>query len=253
MNTIEFSTEAQENIKEAGADIVERDYNDLTGGQITHERLLARYLAGANQDREQGWRDYVTALANAADLEPLTDAPASCMAPITAHKIVFTNQDDTKTYDVDGWLLPDGRVLIEGAGEDGGDTLLASVDDYEPCGNDVCISREEFRATKLMIYLDDLASGDVDNVEYSESRLTAAEQSEIRRDGVDANRQYARWLSRVKRVKMDPAGYNVYRFDGEDETQQTFVGSRPTLAEAHVIARPGNQIQRGLDGEVWSV
>jgi hypothetical protein len=51
----------------------------------------------------------------------------------------------------------------------------------------------------------------------------------------------------------DANGYNVYRFTGEDQSEQDFVGSAPTFDAARRLARRGDQIQRGLDGEVENV
>ena len=45
-------------------------------------------------------------------------------------------------------------------------------------------------------------------------------------------------------------GYNVYRTQSDDETDQVLVGSYDTLDVAYAAARHGEQIQHGLDGQV---
>lgn len=65
---IKFTTEARENIAETSADVAE-DLRALRSGETTPSALLAHCLNGADDDRAEGWRDYVTALSAAAGIE----------------------------------------------------------------------------------------------------------------------------------------------------------------------------------------
>jgi hypothetical protein len=108
----------------------------------------------------------------------------------TAKKVLITNADDAgKTYTVDALLLPDGRLYVAGAGVDGGDSLFASLGDYEPQGTDKRESAEVLDET-APVTLDQLACGDVDNVEYAESLLTADERAAVL---LSDDRQCERW------------------------------------------------------------
>lgn len=61
-----FTTAALENINETGTDW-EADLARLNSGEVTRDELLAECLDGADADREQGWEDYVQALADERD------------------------------------------------------------------------------------------------------------------------------------------------------------------------------------------
>lgn len=65
MTDIKFSRAAQLNIEETGA-VPSRDVEALVSGEHTAESLLAVCLYGADDDRVQGWHDYVDAVADAA-------------------------------------------------------------------------------------------------------------------------------------------------------------------------------------------
>lgn len=60
-----FSAEAQRNIEETGCDPMDDMHRVVTGEQ-TREGLLAFCLDGAEEDRVQGWRDYVQTICEAA-------------------------------------------------------------------------------------------------------------------------------------------------------------------------------------------
>lgn len=60
-----FSAAALEAIEETSADW-KRDLLALRHGATTAETLLAKCLDGADDDRAEGWRDYVSALMVAA-------------------------------------------------------------------------------------------------------------------------------------------------------------------------------------------
>jgi hypothetical protein len=109
----------------------------------------------------------------------------------TAQKVTLTNSnpDTDETYAVDGLLLPDGRLLVRGAGVDGGDSLFAALSDYEPNGNDRWLSNE-LHAETAIVTLSDIAAGDVDNVEYDKSLLTEAERAAVL---ASHDRQCERW------------------------------------------------------------
>lgn len=67
MNTF-FSRAAQENIQETGCD-VEQDAEAIRAGSMTPEQLLNHCLDGADDDRRQGWLDYVNELCRAVYAE----------------------------------------------------------------------------------------------------------------------------------------------------------------------------------------
>jgi hypothetical protein len=58
---------ARANVRETGADVAE-DLRTLRLGTTTRDELLAHCLDGADDDRIQGWRDYVATLAEAAEV-----------------------------------------------------------------------------------------------------------------------------------------------------------------------------------------
>ena len=66
---VEMSTAAAANVTETAADVTS-DLARLRQG-LTVRQLLAECLAGADDDRSAGWRDYVTAL-EAALARPLS-------------------------------------------------------------------------------------------------------------------------------------------------------------------------------------
>lgn len=65
MNAIKLTTDAQRNVEEAGINPMD-DVTALRSGEQTRESLLAACLDGADDDRVEGWRDYVAAVAAAA-------------------------------------------------------------------------------------------------------------------------------------------------------------------------------------------
>lgn len=66
---IEFTRAAAENIQETGCDPAD-DVDALRSGEHTRESLLAHCLDGADENRIQGWHDYVDAIADAAEWHP---------------------------------------------------------------------------------------------------------------------------------------------------------------------------------------
>lgn len=64
---IRMTPAAIANAEETGADI-HAHWMLLRGGLVSPEGLLAHCLDGADPDREEGWRDYVSAIAAAAGL-----------------------------------------------------------------------------------------------------------------------------------------------------------------------------------------
>lgn len=73
-STVTLSTAALENFAETGLDVdltVADDVAALRSGKHTSESLLAECLDGADDDREQGWRDYVSAVVAAAAEPPV--------------------------------------------------------------------------------------------------------------------------------------------------------------------------------------
>jgi hypothetical protein len=68
---IKLSSEAQANVDETGAD-PEEDAYAIRHGETTREKLLAECLDGADEDRVQGWHEYVDAVCEAAgDANPV--------------------------------------------------------------------------------------------------------------------------------------------------------------------------------------
>jgi hypothetical protein len=63
---IKLSIAAQANVEETGCDVA-ADIEAIRSGEHTRESLLAHCLDGAEQDREQGWREYVSAVSDAAN------------------------------------------------------------------------------------------------------------------------------------------------------------------------------------------
>lgn len=55
------------NIEETGSD-VRADLGALVSGETDAAALLASCLRGADADREQGWRDYVSTLSSLAEV-----------------------------------------------------------------------------------------------------------------------------------------------------------------------------------------
>jgi hypothetical protein len=63
-----FTDAANENIRECGltGEDFERDVSKVRSGRLSREDLLLACLEGADDDRAQGWRDYVSAVVEAA-------------------------------------------------------------------------------------------------------------------------------------------------------------------------------------------
>lgn len=55
------------NVEDTGVD-VRADLGALVSGETDAAALLASCLRGADADREQGWRDYVSTLASLAEV-----------------------------------------------------------------------------------------------------------------------------------------------------------------------------------------
>ena len=68
---IAFTPAAAQNIEETGidADEIQRDVRSISNGDSSEYALLGRCLAGADADRAEGWRDYVSAIALAAAVD----------------------------------------------------------------------------------------------------------------------------------------------------------------------------------------
>lgn len=58
MSKFNFSAAALECIEETGIDPLD-DLDRLRSGEVTREALLAECLDGADDDRHDGWHDYV--------------------------------------------------------------------------------------------------------------------------------------------------------------------------------------------------
>lgn len=61
---VTMSRAAATNVEETGVDVA-ADLAALRSGEHTAESLLAHCLDGADEDRVEGWRDYVSALVAA--------------------------------------------------------------------------------------------------------------------------------------------------------------------------------------------
>ena len=68
---IAFTPAAASNIEETGidADEIHRDVRSICNGDSSEYALLGRCLDGADPDRVEGWRDYVSAIVAAAAAE----------------------------------------------------------------------------------------------------------------------------------------------------------------------------------------
>lgn len=63
---VEMTVAAAENVAEGGMDVA-ADVAALRAGTATRETLLAECLDGADDDRIQGWHDYVSSVTAAVD------------------------------------------------------------------------------------------------------------------------------------------------------------------------------------------
>lgn len=68
---IAFTRAAAENIAETGieASEIQSDVRNIRNGDLSKARLLMHCLNGAGEDRREGWRDYVSAVVAAAEVE----------------------------------------------------------------------------------------------------------------------------------------------------------------------------------------
>lgn len=85
MSEIKFTSAAIQNIEETSADVA-ADVAALRSGAHTRESLLAHCLDGADDDRAQGWHEYVDAVVAAAA------APA---VPVSEIKMSDAHRDGT--------------------------------------------------------------------------------------------------------------------------------------------------------------
>lgn len=69
-----MSVAARENMTEAGLTVrdVCADVDAIRSGAHTRESLLAFCMSGADEDRAQGWADYVGYIVDAAEPLPCT-------------------------------------------------------------------------------------------------------------------------------------------------------------------------------------
>jgi hypothetical protein len=81
--TIKFSQAAQESIKETGIDPAE-DIAAIRSGKLTEEGLLARCLDGADEDRAEGWNEYVATVVSAAAQAVSLEDVAAILLPDAA-------------------------------------------------------------------------------------------------------------------------------------------------------------------------
>jgi hypothetical protein len=65
VDSFEFSQAALENIEETDCDALE-DLAKICDGRLNSETLLLACLDGADDDRVQGWRDYVVEICRVA-------------------------------------------------------------------------------------------------------------------------------------------------------------------------------------------
>ena len=68
LDNINLTAAALANLEELGLDDddIRADVDALRTGKRTRDAFLAECLDGADEDREEGWRDYVSAVASAA-------------------------------------------------------------------------------------------------------------------------------------------------------------------------------------------
>jgi len=85
-STLRLSNAALENVAETGIDPM-NDVARLRAGEVTEEALIDECLGGADDDRVEGWREYVEAVVAYAGKALDLDAPALddlCRAARTA-------------------------------------------------------------------------------------------------------------------------------------------------------------------------
>jgi hypothetical protein len=70
---VEMTAAAAECVRETGADVA-ADVASLRSGEHTAESLLVYCLDGADDDRADGWREYVAAVVAVATRHAITDA-----------------------------------------------------------------------------------------------------------------------------------------------------------------------------------
>jgi hypothetical protein len=71
--TIDLSAAAIANVQETGID-PSADVERIRSGSVTREALLAECLDGADEDRVEGWREYVSAVVEVATAKQIAGA-----------------------------------------------------------------------------------------------------------------------------------------------------------------------------------
>lgn len=111
----DFTRAALDAIEETGVDPTD-DLDALRCGRMTAADLLARCLDGADADRAEGWRDYVSALARCADVTFPDAEPDDELG----HVVIPRTDVDGAPLDPDTYYLAEGieraRVAMREAG-----------------------------------------------------------------------------------------------------------------------------------------
>lgn len=120
---LNFTRAALKNINETGTDVA-ADLADIRSGEHTAASLLAECLYGADPDREQGWRDYVSAVAAAA--EPATAKAGAMIETLGGRQYVRAEVGmavfHASNYGIRGTVVAvhDGEVSVEYQGKSAG-------------------------------------------------------------------------------------------------------------------------------------
>ena len=154
--------------------------------------------------------------------------------PTLKNLIVTASEQDGSRYTFAALELPTGQCVVPG--ESTSDCWYPSRDEIEANGMASVESIEE--------------TGEP--ADWSDEDIAASLRQSVREFGREAIPESLRAMAATdsRTCGASPTGWNVYRTQGDDETQQALVGSAPTQDEARRLARPGDQIQQGLDGEV---
>lgn len=109
IDTVTMPLEAARCVEWAGVNVAE-DLRALRAGETTYEQLLEECLEGAEPEHEGDWRDYVSAVARAAEVA----GPACESGTATGEPCVWTgNASDLVTVE---WMPEHLRASHEAAG-----------------------------------------------------------------------------------------------------------------------------------------
>lgn len=122
---IKFTNAALENTQETGtdADAIEADIAALCAGSHTRASLLELCLDGADEDRRQGWEDYVAALCDEA-LERLARASDEA---VRVREAAF----DAKLRETVRGVTPERAAELQDAASRAAAAAAVAIADYD--------------------------------------------------------------------------------------------------------------------------